>query len=341
MVAKYPLKGAFKVTAKGNDYWYAWRGPPLGPRLQGAPGSPEFHASFVEAHAALRAPDAGRFRSLVVAYRASSYYQGLAPSTKQDWARWLDRIDEHFGDLRIVQFERTVKIRPIIIRWRNQWADRPRTADFSIQVLSRVLSYATDTLGKLAGNPCEGIKTLYRVDRSELIWTVADIDRLKQACSPELADATDLAATTGLRRGDIVRLSWSHIGADEIVIATGKSRGKQSARIPLYDDLRAVLARIPKRATTVLTNGHGRPWTAKGLGSTFTRAKDAAGFADLHFHDLRGTAATRFYTAGLRENVVAEIMGWETEHVSKIIRRYVDRSAVIKAAIAELNKPRT
>ena len=135
VVVKYPLKGVFKVTAKGRAYWYAWRGPPLGPRLRGAPGSPEFHASYVEAHEALRAPDAGRFRSLVVAYRASNDYKALAPSTKQAWARWLDRIAEHFGDLRIAQFERTVKIRPIIIRWRSQWADKPRTADFALQVL--------------------------------------------------------------------------------------------------------------------------------------------------------------------------------------------------------------
>lgn len=32
---------------------------------------------------------------------------------------------------------------------------------------------------------------------------------------------------------------------------------------------------------------------------------------DLHFHELRGTAATRFYTAGRSERVTAEIMGWE------------------------------
>jgi integrase len=29
---------------------------------------------------------------------------------------------------------------------------------------------------------------------------------------------------------------------------------------------------------------------------------------DLHFHDLRGTAATRFYTAGLSVRVIAEVM---------------------------------
>ena len=184
MVVKYPLPGIFKTQAKGRTYWYAWRGPPLGPRLSGVPGSPEFHASYVEAHAELRAPDAGRFCSLVAVYRSSDDFKALAPSTRQAWTRWLDRIDEHFGALRIVQFERTVKIKPYIIRWRSQWADRPRTADFAIQVLSRVLSYATDTLGQLSGNPCEGMKTLYRVDRSEIIWTAADIDRRNSHAHP-------------------------------------------------------------------------------------------------------------------------------------------------------------
>jgi hypothetical protein len=60
---------------------------------------------------------------------------------------------ELLGDLRIAQFERPEKIRPIIRRWRNQWADKPRTADYAMQVLSRVLSHAVDPLGKLATAP--------------------------------------------------------------------------------------------------------------------------------------------------------------------------------------------
>jgi integrase len=59
---------------------------------------------------------------------------------------------------------------------------------------------------------------------------------------------------------------------------------------------------------------------------------------DLHFHDLRGTAATKFYVASLSERVVAEIMGWEEEYVAKIIRRYVGRAAATKAVIRQLNQ---
>jgi integrase len=328
------LKGIAKVRSKGRSYWYAWRG---GPRLRGEPGSPEFVTSYREAHENLRAPDASRFRSLVVLYRASRDYERLAVSTKRSWSPWLDRIGAHFGDLHIAQFDRPEKIRPVIRQWRNQWTDRPRTADFGVEVLSRVLSYAVDPLGKLAGNPCAGIKSLYIGDRSEIIWTDVDIAALKKTCSPEIAWAIDLASHTGLRLGDLERLSWSHIGDDAIIIATGKSRQRREAIVPLYDALRAVLAAIPKRSTTVLTNSKGVPW--KDLASAFTRAKAAGNFdRDLHFHDLRGTAATRFYTAGLSERVVAEIMGWEEEHVANIIRRYVSRSAATKAIIAQINR---
>jgi integrase len=185
-------------------------------------------------------------------------------------------------------------------RWRNQWADRPRTADYGMQVLSRVLSYAVDPLGKIAGNPCEGIKQLYSGDRSEIIWTEADITALKRRCPAEIAHAVDLASHTGLRLGDLLRLSWSHVEEDAITLASGKSRGRREAIIPLYDGLREVLARIPKHSTVILTNQRRRPWKPNGFGTAFNRAKIRAGInkRDLHFHDLRGTAATRFYVAG-------------------------------------------
>jgi integrase len=204
-----------------------------------------------------------------------------------------------------------------------------------------VLSYAVDPLGKIAGNPCEGIKRLYSSDRSEIIWTVSDIDQIRAAACPvEVIHAVELAAHTGLRRGDLLRLCWSQVGNDAITITTGKSRHRCEVCIPLYDDLRAVLARIPKRSPRILTNSSHRPWGDESFGSAFSRAKHAAGMAerDLHFHDLRGTAATRFYTANLPVRVIAEILGWTEESIEKIIRRYVGRSAATRALIAHLNE---
>jgi integrase len=338
------LRGVHRVLAKGKYYYYAWRG---GPRLTGNPGSEEFMAAFNEALESRNIPDSARFSSIINAYRTSPEYAKLADSTKRNWSPMLDKIDKHFGEISNAQFDRPKKIRPIIRQWRSQFAATPRTADYGMQVLSRVLSYGVDPLGKIAANPCEGIKNLYKNDRSAIIWTEADLATLKEAkddegklaCSADLAFAIDLAIHTGLRAGDLVQVCWAHMGEDAIVIPTGKSRGKREAIIPLYDDLRELLKRIPRKGKTILTNSRGRTWTQDGLASSFHTAKKLAGLRErnLHFHDLRGTAATKFYTVGLPNRVIAEIMGWSEEEVENIIRRYVDRTAATKAMIAQIN----
>jgi integrase len=332
-MVKIELKGIAKVNAKGRTYWYAWRG---GPRLCGEPGSPEFVTSYNEAIEQRRTPDKNRFRFVVTDYKASEYKK-LAESTRSQWGKWLDHITDYFGELRIAQFDRPEKIRPIIRRWRSQWADTPRTADYALQVLSRVAAHAVD-LGKIAGNPCEGIRHLYNNDRSEIIWTDSDIAQIKKTCSIEIANAVDLAGHTGLRLSDLMRVAWSHVEDDAIVLTTGKSRHRREAIIPLYGALRNVLERIPKRATTILTNSRRRPWTADGFGSSFNKTKIDAGMSerDIHFNDLRGTAATKFYIAGLSMREIAETLAWQEESVEKIIRRYVGRQAAIKARIRKL-----
>jgi len=334
------LKGLHRVRSKGRVYWYAWRG---GPRVLGEPGTPDFVASYNEAIASVTTPDNSRFQSLVALYKASPDYQKLAHSTRRNWAPWLDRIADHFGELRIAQFDRAERIRPIIRQWRAKYAEKPRTADYGMQVLSRMLSYAVDPLGKIASNPCEGIKQIYNHsdnDRSEIIWTDGDIAHLKKTCSVEIAHAVDLAAHTGLRAGDLLRLSWSHVGEDAIVIATGKSGRRREAIIPLYQELRDVLARIPKRSPVILTHSKEGPWAPGSLTKAFDTAKKEAWPKgdNLHFHDLRGTAATKFYLAGLTAREIAEIMAWEENTVERIIRRYVGRGAAIKEKIRRLNE---
>jgi hypothetical protein len=99
---------------------------------------------------------------------------------------------------------------------------------------------------------------------------------------------------------------------------------------------------FPKRATTILTSSRRRPWTVDGFGSSFNKAKIDAGMAhrDLHFNDLRGTAATKFYIAEFSMREIAETLAWEEEYVEKIIRRYVGRTAALKARIAKLEAKR-
>lgn len=334
-MAKVDLKGIAKVTAKGHTYYYAWRG---GPRLLGHPGSPAFIASYAEALASRKGSDKGTVRALVADYRSSSAYKDLADSTRKIWARWLDRVVDRFGDYRVGLFDHPNKIRPIIRKWRDKWSEQPRSADYAIQVLSRVMSHAVE-LDLIKANPCAGIKSVYSNNRAETIWSDDDLIAFKAKASPEVWWCVDLAAHTGLRAGDLKRLCWSHIGEDEIVIPTSKSGGAITAFVPLYDGLRRVLASIPQRSTTVLTNEKRRPWKDGVNGTSFRNARDEAlPGRDLHFHDLRGTAATRFKAAGLDNREIAELMGWEEATVDKIIHRYVGRKAHVDGLIKKLNR---
>lgn len=335
-MAMVELKGLHVVRSGGRVYVYAWRG---GPRIEAALGTPAFMAAYNAAIDSRRLPDLVKMHGVIVRYRSSPEFQKLAPSTKRVWARWLDRIADQFGALSAAQFDRPDKIRPVIRKWRATFAHQPRTADYAIQVLSRVCSYMVDPLGIIAANPCEGIKQLYSTNRADIIWTEDNIAALRKVASAEVMRAVDLAAATGLRPADLVRLSWSHVQENVISITTSKSRHRREALIPLYDELRTVLATMPRVSTAVLTNSRKRPWTVDGLNSSFTAAmKDSTlKGADLHFYDLRGTAATRFYLAGLSTRVIAEIMGWEEETVERIMKRYVARTAALEATIGTLN----
>ena len=157
-VAKVDLKSVYKVTAKGRTYYYAWKGKGA-PRLYAEPGSDAFVDELQTALAGRKLGDASKLSGLVARYRASDDYKGLAESTQRNWARWLDRIDTHFGALSIRQFDRP-QIRIDIRRWRDRYKETPRGADYGLQVMSRIMSFAMAE-GLVAVNPCAGIPHLY------------------------------------------------------------------------------------------------------------------------------------------------------------------------------------
>lgn len=328
--------GPVKQHSKGRDYWYAWRN---GPRLYAQPGTPEFLQEHSDAWASRHSPDQTRFAALVGQYRASpEFMDGLQPSTRDLWLPWLDRLREKFGKLSIRQFDRPA-IKPEIRRWHHSFKSTPRAADTGLQVLSRVLSFGM-VEGKLGSNQCEKIPHLYKANRADIIWTQADMDTLLAHASAEVAQAARLAALTGLRRADLLKLSWTHVGEYGIEMKTGKSRGRRTVTIPITDELRALLGAIPKRATTVLTSSEKKPWTGDGFGSSWWKTREDAGLGNsgLRFHDFRGTAATRFFLAGLTLREIAEILGWSEDRVEKIINRYVKRDEILKDRIRRIER---
>jgi integrase len=331
------LKGVHAVKAKGRTYHYAWRG---GPRLEGEPGSSEYLESYRAATSRTENLDRHRFGTWVVLYKESEEFRRLAETTREQWSKWLDRISDHFGKLRVRQFDRP-EFRVDIRKWRDKWKSNPRTADYGKQVLSRVISFAVAE-GKLTLNICNGIPNLCSADRSDVIWEEPYLEQLLNCdkVSPEIKWAARLARLTGFRKSDLLQVSWTHVGRYAIEIRTQKSKKKRIATAPITHELRNLLDEIPKRATTILTSSKRRPWTGDGFGSSWWKAMEDAGLhtedTDLHLHDLRGTFATFIYGARFTVREIADTLGWTEDRVERLIDRYVRRDEILKDRIRRM-----
>lgn len=323
-----------RTTAGVKEYWYAWRG---GPRILAASaksdGALDAEVARIAAGAIARfhemsSPANGEhFSALVVRYLKSPEYRGLAPRTQNDRRKFLDLCREKWGTLPIKALN-SGKMRGVLIKWRNEYSDTPKSADERLSAMSSVLTWAHNN-GEIEANVLTNFPRIYHADRSAIVWTQDDLDRLFKHCDQNLKDAIDLALHTGSRVSDLRALAWSNVGAKALVYQPSKGGRKRTAVIPITPQLRAILDRIPKRkSTTILTSSRGYPWTEPGLASAFRRAKLDAGITGLRFHDLRGTAATNLIRAGVPLDDLAETLGWKTAQVKEIARRYVSSEAM-------------
>jgi integrase len=100
--------------------------------------------------------------------------------------------------------------------WRDARASTPRAADIGVTVLRALLEFGRQRAA-ININAADRVgKHYHDGPRAEIIWTAEDIERftakaveLKQ---PQIVDGLRLAALTGLRRADLVTLSWANVG---------------------------------------------------------------------------------------------------------------------------------
>jgi len=324
-----------KRLASGLVRWnvYAWRGGPCIHRQDGARPiiTPAILSQAMAArHQASSKGPADTFGVIIAAYRASPEFERLADSTRRDYNRTLDRIDDQFGAAPIAAFEDR-RMRREIIEWRDQWRGQPRTADKATVTMATVLGWAVQN-ALLTVNVAAGINHLHSADKSDQVWEDRHWKALADAPA-HLLQALRLASITGLRLGDLVRLDWSQVGERAIILTTRKRKGR--AVIPVVPELRTFLEAIEGRDGAVLRNSRGKPWTESGLGTVFQRTKPE-GF-DRTIHDLRGTYVTWLATKGLSDDEIARIVGWTSQRIAGVRARYVDEARVIVSLVDRLS----
>ena len=122
-----------------------------------------------------------------------------------------------------------------------------------------------------------------------------------------LSTCIRLALETGMRAGEILTLAWRQVDLALGVIYLEKTKNGSKRTVGLTRAAVDALERLPRDGTRVVTNFHD----TSGLDHSFKRACDAAGIKDLHFHDLRHEAASRF-APHMTALELAKVMGWET-----------------------------
>lgn len=304
-------------------YYHRATGAPL----SGKPGSPEFLRDYAAAEKSLLDRHAGVFNGLVRDYTISPEFGKLRESTQKEYRRMLTKAEGQFGSMPIAALE-DPRVRQDFMSWRAVVATESgdREADNRLSVISAMLTWAKEN-GHIFSNHVAGFRRLHSADRSELIWLPEHIQAFMAAAPVELQRALILALHTGQRQGDLLRLAWSNYDGALVSLRQGKS-GRR-VEIPCTKALRRMLDGLNRDAAVILATKTGRPWKPRYFKAQWEAATKAAGIADLHFHDLRGTAVTMLAEAGCTTPQIAAITGHSLKNVTAILDKYLARTRVL------------
>ncbi|MCF3104521.1 site-specific integrase [Streptomyces roseoverticillatus] len=169
-------------------------------------------------------------------------------------------------------------------------------------------------------------------------WTLDEtVIFLEAARADPLYAAFVLAASLGLRRGEILGLSWGDVDLDrrtlsvrsqlqrvqkELYADTTKNRRSRVIPLPLICIAPLRWQRLRQKAQQVaagtdwlndgdyvFTTRTGRPIEPRNLSRSFERIGQRAGLPRIRLHDARHGCASLLFAAGVQPRVVMEILG--------------------------------
>jgi hypothetical protein len=344
-------------------YFYAWRGGPqfAGHGIDIHFPTRKFEVQF-EVTKASRPKSLAKpltVRDLIQNYKAKpgprsqkKSYAALKSSTKATYDVSLHRIDEKWGTLPISAItERTVaKIRGRIADWMADMGEKygKASATYTIKVMGLVFSHAIYHGLVLKGaHPTIDIPLTYGGGhRPEKLWEEDREIAFYKAAPNYLAQGLFLGCWTGQRQGDCERMTFGRQVADKtgrvppyydpetkwVYLCQEKTQALVCFPAPQIlaeklDEEWERRQRLKIAETRILLTSQGKPWaTTHSFRCKFNKIKNKllnGAFADLHYHDSRGTAATRLALAGVPLYEVASITGHKETSIRTLVERYL------------------
>jgi len=195
------------------------------------------------------------------------------------------------------------------------------TIRLELAVISNLFNVAKSEWGfESLSNPTQCIRTpklpsgrTRRVSDQEIKMLIKNTE------SYELPFIIKIALESGMRRGEIAGLEWRNIDLTKRTALLPHTKNGEARTIPLSTCCVEVFKSIPRNI-----NGHVFNITENAISRAFLRVRNRCGLDDLHFHDLRHEAVTRFFEMGLNVMEVSSISGHKT---LQMLKRYTHLKA--------------
>ncbi len=172
--------------------------------------------------------------------------------------------------------------------------------------------------GKLKVNPIATVKRLPENNIRQKILTPGEFEALLDASDAHLKPIIQVAYHMGMRKDEIVRLTWSEVDLKKGFIRLPAERTKtdSSRIIPLHPEVKATLEKIP---TPIHTDRvflrYGQPFDE--IKHSFQAACEKAKIENFTFHDLRHCALNNLRKAGTDFFQIMAMSGHKTISVFK------------------------
>ena len=293
------------------------------------------------------------FAALVRLFLQSPQFAGYSPATRDLWGRELGFASrpDTLGPISLTE------IRPSLVQaYFDGLSGRPAKQAAALCALRQLDRWAV-TRDYLPRPITFGIE-IETSDGGHVPWTDEQVALAESHARPDLARAITLAAHTGQRGIDLVRLGPTDIetydGRDGIHLRQIKTC--REVWVPISTDLAAAIATWDRAPGPWLRMPDGRPWRRAALTKAWLYERDHnasleplrrptggdwAPRADqgLVLHGLRGTACVRLRRAGATESQISAMVGLSIEMVTRDCRLSSQRDNAM-AAVVHLERNR-
>lgn len=271
----------------------------------------------------------GSFAHLITSYKSSPEFTKKAEKTRKDYLRYLSFLEGELGPWMVRELDAEV-----VLDLRDHLAATPRKADYLVQVMSVLCSYAVKRprTYNLPFNPCLGLGRIYESE-GFLPWPDNVIEAFLETANPELRWIALAALYLGQRGQDDIAMTWRQYDGRRIEIRQQKTGTTLS--IPLHPIMRELLKVIPRRALVIFTTQTGRPWKVDHLRHEIKKVATKIGHPEYSRHGLRKNAVNNLLEAGCSEKEVESITGQSPQTIAHYARR-VDQKRLSNQAIHKL-----